>query len=169
MVTIHNTDLFKELKEAVKLQQLNDFIPSELARSIVPVVEVNPKLLRRSTVTTSNVKTTSGTTTILTTDSTKQFFITAFGLDIIKNAACDMGDGRISLAVTINGATQSLGGISVLTLTAQNTAITGTLDAPLKIDVGSTISLSGSVSTFTAGACIRSGWITGYYDENIRS
>jgi hypothetical protein len=166
MAQIHNSELMKELQTGAKIQISRDKVPNELAEKVVPVMEVSPKLLRRADVVVTTNKTTTGTQTIATLQAGKQFYITAAGIDIIKDAACDMGNGRVNIGLTINGASVGLFGISVLTLTAQNSSQYATFPTPIKVDIGSTIQITGSVSTFTVGSCIRTGWITGYYEEN---
>jgi len=47
MATINNTALIKELKEGASLQQAVDIIPTQLQNFVQPVMEVNPKLLRK--------------------------------------------------------------------------------------------------------------------------
>lgn len=47
MATIHSTELLNEIRDAGKLQQNIDAIPSGLAREVVPVIEVNPNQNRK--------------------------------------------------------------------------------------------------------------------------
>jgi hypothetical protein len=46
MAQIFNSELKKQLIDGAKLQTSKDVIPSQLADKVVPVMEVNPKLLK---------------------------------------------------------------------------------------------------------------------------
>lgn len=169
MATINNSDLFKELKEGIKLQQLRDVIPSQLADKVVPVMEVNPKLLRRTNLIKSQSATANSNTTIYTTPTDKDFFLTNFVMQGIKDAVCDMATGQFFyLTVVIDGATTSLAPVSGITLTAQSERVVVVLAHPLKIDKGTNIILARG-GAFAAGVFSRSATIMGYLVENINA
>lgn len=155
MATIHNTDLTKELKEGGKLQQLRDVIPSQLADKVVPVMEVNPKLLRRTEVSFSRTSTAG---TIATLPAGRDFYITGFTLGVLK-LVTDTGTDA-SLTVVVKGETIKLAVIPGITLTAQDQIIALNLTAPIKVDQGSNLITAGAnISKITAT-------ILGYYVDN---
>jgi hypothetical protein len=163
MAQIHNTDLIKELKDGGKLQQLRDVIPSQLADKVVPVMEVNPKMLRRTNVMKALAKATSGTSTIYTTPSDKDFFLTGAVLTLNKDAANDLATGTVNLTVVQDGETKTIIAMPVITLTAQDKTLVCPIIYPAKLDRGSVIAVSG---TFGAGVLNRVGIITGFIIDN---
>lgn len=162
MAQIHNTDLFKELKDASKLQQLRDKIPNELAEKVIPVIEVNPKLLRRCNIVRSG-STSTTSVTIYTTPSDRDFILSACSILMIKDAACDMATGVVNFNVVIDGATQQITRIPTITLTAQTTELSLPLPIPVKLDRNSTITITRGATT--AGNILLAGSITGYIND----
>lgn len=168
MATIHNTDLTKELKDGGKLQQLRDVIPSQLADKVVPVMEVNPKLLRRSNIVRSGGSITAGSATIYTTPGDKDFYLTACSASFIKDAANDNATGRFNAIVaTVEGIAQNLISFAVLTLTAQQQTVTISFPTPIKIDKNTAISIAST--TIGAGSFAKYGNIVGYTVDNINA
>jgi len=165
MVTINNSDVIKELRIATQLQQGREATPNNLSSQIVPVIEVNPKLLRTCNLVKTNAA--SGTSALFYTTPTNQdFYIVALEASFIKDAACDLATGVISVNCTIDGAaSQSLLKFSVLTLTAQNQTATISFPTPIKVDRNTTISMSRAATT--AGLCYMSGTVIGYLVDNI--
>jgi len=164
MSQIHNTDLFNEIRDAGKIQTSRDILPSQLADKVVPVMEVNPKLLRYPNIVISSGTTATGVVTMVnTTSSAKDFYITHAYISITKDVVCDAATGSISISATINGAARTIVGCSIITLTAQDKTISLDFSHPLKIDRGTSITLTG---TYTAGVMSRIATIAGYYVEN---
>lgn len=163
MATIYNSQLTRELTDAAKIQVSRDKIPNQLAEKVVPVMEVNPKLLRRANIVRSGTATGTGASTIYTTPSNQDFFLTHAELSIIKDAASDYATGGYPLNVTIDGVTRSILIISILTLTAQNQTVGIAFNTPVKLDRGSTIALNSASST--AGTFIRAATFGGFVDE----
>lgn len=168
MAQIYNTDLIKELKDGAKAQQLRDTLPSQLAEKVVPVMEVNPKLLRTiNVVNTSTSGTSAATVTVISADPNNDFYLTSINIGIIKDATCDAASGALTANIqTLNGATVSFASIPLLTLTAQSENLVLSLPIPLKIDKNSTIKCT--VPTFTVGNCRVVMGATGYkvYNSN---
>jgi hypothetical protein len=168
MAQVYNSDLLKELRDASKLQQLSESIPNQLDTKIVPVIEVNPKLLRVVNIIRGTAKTTTGSATIYTTPTDRDFYLTAITFAVTKNAACDVASGRYGLQMYIDGAAQVIGMVSVQTLTASDIATSMTFDTPIKIDRNTSIVTAGGVS-FTAGAMITTTSILGFTVENTNA
>lgn len=138
-------------------------MPSELAEKVVPVMEVNPKLLRRCNIVRGGNQSTTGTFTIYTTPTGKEFYLSAATLSLTKDAACDASSGVVSMFATVDGVSQTIVRLSVLTLTAQDKEIALTFSVPIKVDANTNITVGGA---FTAGNLIRGGSIIGYTVDN---
>lgn len=163
MATIYNSELLKELKDGGKLQQSRDIIPTQLADKIVPVMEVNPKLMRRCNVLRSGSSAVSGSISLYTTPTDRDFFLTSLHLGIIKDAACDIATGAVNLGITVDGTARNFISIPVITLTAQNIVRDVAFCTPIKVDRGTSISITG---TYTAGVMSRTGGLSGFYSDN---
>ena len=166
MATIYNSLLTKELIEGARVQVSRDSVPTQIADKVVPVMEVNPSMLRKNTILRGSSRTTTGTLTIYTTPTDRDFYLTSLSLSIIKDVTCDLATGSSAPSCTIDGASQNLPGFSTITTTAQNQTLTINFDKPIKLDKNSSIVWGG---TFTAGVYIRYGVITGYIIENSNS
>jgi hypothetical protein len=165
MSKIQNSELTKEILNAARINTSISQIPQDLASSVVPVIEVNPRLTRMSNIVRQAEYTTTGTNrAILTLDSGKEFILTGCTLTLIKDATCDMADTVVSMSIVIDGKTNYIITIETLTLTAQNNTIIMPLTVPIKLDKGSTVYMNHT--TFTVGKFRISGSIQGYYIEN---
>jgi hypothetical protein len=143
----------------------NEGIPLKFKKSIHPVLVVNPLPNNFCDIVANNSATSTGATTIYTTPTDKDFYLTEFSVSVIKDATCDSATGSYQFNVVINKTTKTIFYFSVITLTAQTGHISISLPVPVKLDRGSTVTLSG---TFTVGACVRSGSIVGFtYDPTI--
>ena len=164
MATINNSDLTKELTEGAKIQTAYDNIPNQLAEKVVPVMEVNPKLLRRANFCRWATKTTTGTANILVLPSDKDFFCTGAAMNVVKDVACDMATGRLNVGATVDGFAVSLCSLPILTLTAQQMATSIPFTPPIKLDRGQTITWT---STWAAGNLCASVNLYGYVVDNV--
>lgn len=159
MAEIHNTDLLKELKDGAKLQQLKDIIPSQLAEKVVPVMEVNPKLFRNIDIVRQVPGTTTGSIIAYTTLTDRDFYLNFIVASYIKDVVCDAATGRIIVEATIGGASREIIGFPIINLTAQTAIIGISFPIPIKIDRGTSISMSG---TYTAGVMSRTLSVGGF-------
>jgi len=161
---IYNSSLTRELVDGGKIAVSVDGIPSELAEKVVPVMEVNPKLLRLNNIVESTFQATNGSVTLFTTPVDRDFFLTSVSIALVKDVACDLASGAIALSVTLpSGIVKSLIRLPVLALTAQSSELSLSFSQPIPLGKGSPIAISG---TFTAGALSRSGSITGFTIDN---
>ena len=159
---INNSDLTKELIEGAKLSSAIGTIPSEMQTTVVPVMEVNPRLLRKCNIIRSSILTTNANGTLLTASTTQQTFITSCSVAFIKDIVCDMSSGLgPGIDLVQGGATVRLCYFPIITLTAQNDSMTMSFDPPILIDKGSAVTANRG-SAFTAGVCVRAMTITGY-------
>jgi hypothetical protein len=166
MVTIYNSDVSKELREGTKAQTARDVLPSQLAEKVVPVMEVNPKLLKTANIVLSNSRNTTGSLSITLPAVGRKTYISSLTINVIQNATCDIATGFIFVNGTFQGTTATFAALPVITLTALTIEKTISFPTPIELDEGTSITLGG---TFTAGICLRSISITAYTIDNPRS
>ncbi len=147
MAIIYNSELSKGIVESARLQQNRDIIPNQLAEKVVPVMEVNPQILRKSKgiplLLTGLVNTTSAT--IFTSDSIKKTYLTGATLSMIKDAtstATDMGIQFTNADSTVCKICRMAG----ITLTADSKENSITFDKPIEIKRGSNIVLTSDTN-----------------------
>lgn len=160
--TINNPDLKRELITGAGIQTAYDSVPSQIAEKVVPVMEVNPKLLRTINIVrrASAVNSTAGT--IYTTPSDKDFFLCGVSLSVIKDVTAT------SIRSDINGfpegdSVRELISIATLTLTVQDSSSSLFFNIPIKMARGTNISLANSTNV---GNITAVGNIYGYIVDN---
>ncbi len=159
MSQIHNSDLFKEFRDAAKSQGYD--IPTSTADKIVPVMEVNPKLLRRINI----IKAVDVAGTVYTTPANTDFFLVGTHISGVNNVASQVmtllltvteKNGTATVLNTAFGATSA-----ILDVTA---AVSNqTFSLPIQLARGSNITFG---ATNAAG---RRAVIVGYLVENINA
>lgn len=122
--------------------QTSEGFPSQLADKVVPVMEVNPKLLRIAEI----CKSTGGSTspiTVYTTPTDTDFYITGATFNCVQDVTSDnIGS---SLNITVNGVSVKPLYFSALATTAgQFQNQTTSFNPPIKVDKGTTITVSHS-------------------------
>jgi hypothetical protein len=166
MAFIHNSDLTKELVKGIALQQTRDQIPNQLAEKVVPVMEVNPKLLRVCNIVRGVASSATGSVTIYAIPADRDFFLTACALAIEYDAICDNSSTYIE--VNIDGVTSGTNPIlfSHITGNAGSRQMSFSFPVPIKVKSGTNIVMSG---TKTAGAFNKVANIVGYTVENVNA
>lgn len=155
MVQIQNADAIQALVKAARLPN-SSFAPSELGKTIMPVIDMTPYFQRNST-TVATVATSTGTATILTSSATRETYITSINFSMIKDATCDVATGSLLISTTIGGIVVNLTRMPVITLTAQQwQGLNITLPFPILIDKNTVVSMTG---TFTVGVMVRTASI----------
>lgn len=159
MATIYNSDLFKELASAAKIQVSVDNIPNQLAEKVVPVMEVNPKLLRRTEIIRHNDATNATSATIYTTPTNQDFYLTHLTLSTMKdvNSAATFS----AISCVIDGITRYAATLGFITLTASKDSLSLSFITPIKCDRNTTI---GIVNSSAVANIITIGSIGGYID-----
>lgn len=148
---IQKTETIQQLREAARLS-ISEGFPQELAQQIVPVIEVNPKLLDfPNNFGAAATGTSNAGVTALTTSSVKETYITSLTFHLLKDATCDAATGSLTVNATANGATINLANIQHITLTAADRFLTLSYPVPIRVDKGSTIRSTNL--TFTVGVC----------------
>ncbi len=165
MVKIYNTSLFNELTEAGRIQTSVDKIPNEFAEKVIPVCEVNPKVLRTLNVVNGANSVATGNLTAFTTPTDKDFYLDYIALGSDKNVTCDVATGRVYVQVTnYTGQASIICSLPVLTLTAESANIFICFPKSLRLQRNSTIVVAGK--TFTAGAMAVTVNYGGYIIDN---
>jgi hypothetical protein len=162
MAQIYNTELTKELIAGGGIQTSRDNVPNQLADKVVPVMEVNPRMLRTCNIVTSNITATTGNVTIFTAPTDRDSYINSAYLSMAKDVTCD--GTSISLTAIIQGITVNLLSIRGITLTALNQTLSISYPAPIKIDKGSLVLMT---FTFSVGVVVKGSGITGFSENMI--
>lgn len=105
----------------------------------------------------------SGATTIYTTPSDKDFYLTAFFLHYQADAANDCTE--LNITTNLRGLSTKIFKITKITLTATTEYMMITLPNPIKVDRNSAITLN---ATFTVGNCPRTAGVYGYTVETTK-
>jgi hypothetical protein len=160
MATIYGSDLKRELIDAARIQVSKDRIPSEIAEKVVPVIEVNPNMLRRCNIARANDATNATAATIYATPADKEFWLVSATLGIIKDVTSQ--SVATDIRVLIDGRTDRIIVIPGISLTPQESIINLNLPFPIKIDKNTNITINNSNATANIKA---SGCIMGYIVE----
>lgn len=152
------------IKTDLILKEGTDIIPKIVKPDIQPCYEVNRRV---ANVVRSGSFTASGTNTIFTTPTNRDFFMTGITLSICKDATCDIASGRIAITANVGGTSRDLIAISVLTTTAERDTISLEFAVPVKIDRSAAIATGGN-TTFAAGNLVRSVTIYGYTNSPLQ-
>ena len=156
MATIYNNDLFEEIRRGAKIQQLRDSIPTQLAEKVVPVMEVNPRLLKRCD---KIIFGNSGGSFSLVVPALKDFYLTA--LQVAYNEIVTDTLSLIVVTCVQSGVTaQRICLIPTSTLTVAQGHFYYTFPNPIKIDRGTSIAI-------TATGTVTGMWVSaiGYLDD----
>lgn len=152
----HNSEVSQEIRQTAKGQLGSNPLPEIVSNQIVPVIEVNPKIVKNAETISQNELANNLTATIMASSlyPTRDIYIT--GAQI--SAMCDVNatNTAIRLTCTINGSTKYLLTLSKLTTTAFNGAVSITFPHPIKIDRNSSVFLTSdtNVAAFRASAII---------------
>lgn len=160
-----NTELVSNLISTLKLRA-DDITKFKVSKTIVPVIETNPKILQNPNVIKSIISANNpgSATTVYAVDSNRDFWLCGFSISAIKDATSDVSDGLfVSLQATINSAPEYLLRVTGLTLTAQSYTAIQSLNRPIKIDKGSSIFMAAQ-SAPTVGKYWRSCTLWGFYE-----
>lgn len=148
---IQRTETIQAVRDAARLS-ISEGFPQQLSDQIVPVVEVNPKMLDfPNNFGAGSTGTSNSAITAFTCSATKETFLSSITFSFIKDATCDAATGSLTLNATIGGATVNLLNVQHITLTATDRFISLVYPIPIKLDKSSTIRATNL--TFTAGVC----------------
>lgn len=158
MAQLRRSSVFQWLVDLLGAQNAGDGPPSaQIVPSVQPTLEIGP---RRTLISRHQTNSATGTTTILTVPSDKDFYLTYVTLTITQDATCDGVVGILS--ITQDGVSRRIVSLPHQPLTAGTYIATLTLSHPIKVDRGTAISCN---SVFTAGTCTKDATIGGYVLE----
>jgi hypothetical protein len=163
MVQNTNSDTVKNIIDVGRLQVSQNLIPSEFDNKLVFTAETNPKLMRETTVVRQSICSNSTSTTMYTTPTDRDFYLTSATISMIKDVTSTSTQSAINLTPFYENSVRSMLPIQGITLTPQSGQLTLSLPHPMKLARNTTIALVNgtNVGNIISGACI-----TGFIVEN---
>jgi hypothetical protein len=135
-------------------------VPNNLLPNVQPVIDLTPRNHRNTDIIATFNKTASGSSTVYTTPTDKDFYLCLAGLNISKDATSD--NVTCAILATVGGVSKDILRVPMQTLTAiPNSDFERSFNKPVKIDRGTTITvlLSFTVGTITAATHV-SGFLS---------
>jgi len=146
-----NSELLKEVQNATKIQTMQG-LGRTISNQIVPVIEVNPKIVKTG-LTAVMTSLNTATTTLLTTPTNQDVYICSASLSVQKDA--ESTSTGVYLTCQTNGVNQQFLWIAGLASTAMSGQTNMTFPHPIKVDRNTSIHLKSSASAaVTAAASI---------------
>lgn len=164
MATIYNSELSRELIDGGKIQTSRDNIPTQIADKVVPVMEVNPKLLRRCTIVRRSTAISALTSTIYTTPANGDFYISA--LEIAYSADAAATTTNFTITATIDGASRIIAELRRVTGAADKDSLYLGFPIPIKIDRNTIIAINSATADVSF---LGAGIIYGYLSESSKA
>lgn len=161
MVRINNGEVSKEIREVADIQNAAEPIPTELSNQVVAVIDINPKHSRYMNGYYSISQAATGTSTLGTTPTTKDFFITGASLQLRTDATADNTSAALTCYAE-NGANINLIFLRKNTTTATQENQFVQFAIPIKTKRGTIIEQGTS---FAAGGCSLSSQVYGFFVE----
>jgi hypothetical protein len=155
----NNGAIVSELGAATQ-QSSAEFANLPVRKEIMPVIEVNPKLMRTVDIHLRNAAINATSATLGILNSTEDFYIVACELSMLKDVTATSTASQ--LKANIGGATRVLLEIIGLTLTAQSGSVSVSFPHPVKIDKGTSITVANSTNVGNVSAV---GIVYGYYEK----
>jgi hypothetical protein len=159
MARINRSDVIQKAVNDLAISG-NEKIPNETLDKVQLTYSLNKKY---SSFSLGFGQSTTGvsTATLPLVSPGSETYITGLNLSFIKDAACDIATGNLTLSVVLDqsGVSTNIIRLSVLTLTAQSENVSLSLPYPLKVKNNTNISVTGS---FTLGNCRRDYNIIGF-------
>lgn len=157
MVETQSSELSKEILNASKVS--GHLVPRNLAGQIVPVIEVNPKIVKDARVASSVVSdATSGS--ILVANALQDVYICSAMLTVVKDGANTSDYARITC--TQGGAIRTILQIALIPSTVGSDALTISFPHAIKIDRNTAVNIGMTNGTASIDAY---GSISYFVDE----
>jgi len=165
MAYITKNSTLAELREATDIPYGSGTVPNTLDNKISPVIETNQKLLAHTTEWLSVSRSSTGTTSVRTATTDRDFFITGAVMSLDTDAAA--ANLVVAIQATVKGTARNILIFSTLAAAAAHRRdISISLPRPLKIDKGTAISF---VCTFSAGTVKGDAIVFGYSPADLSS
>ena len=129
--------------------------PTMASDYLVPVLLINDDLYYQPAISETGTATNSTSTTVLTTDSYYETYLTGITLGLIKDVTATSTLSTVK--AVIGGATKTLVAIPSLTATVQSEVVNVDFPRPIKVDRSTIIAVTNSTATgnVTARAVVR--------------
>lgn len=141
MVRHFNTSITEDAARILG-SKAGEFLTEEV-QGLVAVIPIQ----RFSNIVKSNLGTNTTSSTIYTTPSDKDFYLTAASLGFAKDATATAT--AVTLEVTVEGVAQNILVLPTVTLTADARAVANNYPIPIKLDRGSAITAKASAGVAT--------------------
>ena len=160
MATIRNFSIFRNIQRIFGFKS-SDRISSQVGNIVVPVVLIKDvvNVSRGVTITAT------GTATVFSVPSDRDFYLTSVGVGQIKDATHDGATGGIQINGFVAGVVRPLISLPTLITTAQDNNAVKHFDPPILIDRGTNIVTGGTGTAFTVGTQSTTASISGYTSE----
>lgn len=155
MAQIQVSEVVQGLIEALRLDAARDVMPNRLGDIVVPTFDYSNA--RFCEIVRGANRATTGATTIFTTPSDRDFFLSSANLAVQADISAD-STGNV-LQVTVGGVVRDIIRLNKISLTVTTESLSTSYPIPLKIDRNTGITIA---HTFTVGASTLSGCITGF-------
>lgn len=156
-----SSTLANEVRDVLKLQVGRDKFPS-----VLPVIDVNPKHARVINKLIASSSVTTGTTTVYTTPTDRDFYLYGISIGYSKDAVCDQATGTINVQCTpaSTSTAVTIFALPLLTLTAQQFMNQVSFDIPILLARGTNVTFGNA--SFTVGLQSRSCCLQGLIVDN---
>jgi len=128
-VTKHYNPSIVENANRILASKAGDYLSDEVQGpvAVIPILPIT------NIIKTANSSTT-GSVTLYTTPTDKDFYLTSLQISLIKDATNDNATGTIGFSITVDGVVIVPLGLAVLTLTAQNSNAVLPLSISIKVN-----------------------------------
>lgn len=159
MAQIQNSSIVQGATKGLQIDTARQPSPIISEDKVQPIFSVTAN--RYCQITRGASSTGTGASTIFTTATDRDFFLTGASLSFSKDATCDLASGsNVNLNVVVDGATRQILILSNLTLTAQDKQLSIALNPPVKLDRGAVVQISST--SFTVGNLVKVATIQGF-------
>lgn len=159
MALINNSDLKKEVIDGAKINIVVDDVPSELGKTVVPVLVANPKPTVQTAIGTASDST---GTTFMTTDAIKRTFLVGYSIGIAKDIVSDSLYSSIISTPVGKPSGNSYVRVRYEPITVGNINLAYTFPAPIELEKGASVRVENS----TATGSIDTSCIIFYYEQD---
>jgi hypothetical protein len=125
---LRNSDTAKELRAVTMLSNAIDEQPHVVSQQVVPVMEINPKMMRVINTVKSQTATNNASVAIFTTPTDKDFYLSALALSLTKDASATLT--YASIEATVKGQSSP---VRFLTLAVTTTTAVQGLNAQIAL------------------------------------
>lgn len=141
MLENRNSDTISEIRAALALQTSTDKIPNP-----IPVVEVNPKMLRRVNYIDSQAATNAASTGFTALPNRKRLFLTSAVLSYVKDGTSTATSCALQVQLKGGASNSNLIVLPSLSATAQSDTLQCVFNPPVELEEASTPRIIGSAS-----------------------